>query len=304
MDHRTLRRIVTLARVLSFTKAAHELGISQSVLSRSVQAFERQARVRLFDRDRSGVHLTPVGRAFADRAAALLREEDDLNRMLERASGGADGDIAIGMAPLSVSACLPAVLGGQPARALQKQVYLAIRPPRDLLRLLINEEIEILICAEGALPQEAPITGSFLGLFPLSLLVRAGHPLLAEGAISMDQIYPVYSGARFDESAAFPPYFRKYLRGAPQFVIEDYETLADLTKRSDGIWISSKFAAADAVADGRLIEIQPPAGESLGHVRLMAYGLERRSISPAAHQIKQKLRTRLHALWQRIEPDM
>src|SRR5689334_6832497 len=110
MDLRSLRHVAVLARQLSFTKAAQELGISQSALSRSIQATEQRVKLRLFDRDRGGVHLTAVGREVAERAAALLREADDLDRLLDRAAGGAEGEASFGMAPLPAAALLPAVL--------------------------------------------------------------------------------------------------------------------------------------------------------------------------------------------------
>jgi DNA-binding transcriptional LysR family regulator len=94
MDLRSLRHVVVLGRLLSYTKAAEELGMSQPALSRSIQMVEQRAKVRLFDRDRGGVHLTAIGRLFVDRAAAVLREVDDLDRVLSRAASGAEGNVA------------------------------------------------------------------------------------------------------------------------------------------------------------------------------------------------------------------
>src|SRR4051794_21255085 len=99
MDLRSLKHAVVLGRLLSYTKAAEELAMSQPALSRSIQVLEQRAKVQLFDRDRGGVHLTTAGREFVDRAAAILREVDDLNSALARAAGGAEGNIAYGMAP-------------------------------------------------------------------------------------------------------------------------------------------------------------------------------------------------------------
>ena len=42
MDLRILRHVVVLARQLSYTKAAEELGLSQSALSRSIQSIEQR----------------------------------------------------------------------------------------------------------------------------------------------------------------------------------------------------------------------------------------------------------------------
>jgi hypothetical protein len=51
MELRAVRRAVTLARMLSYPKAARELNVTQSGLARSIQQFEDRAGVWLFDRD-------------------------------------------------------------------------------------------------------------------------------------------------------------------------------------------------------------------------------------------------------------
>jgi DNA-binding transcriptional LysR family regulator len=52
MDLRRLRHVVILSKLQSYTRAAQELCITQSALSRSIQAIEKHAKVKLFDRDR------------------------------------------------------------------------------------------------------------------------------------------------------------------------------------------------------------------------------------------------------------
>src|SRR5262249_54426876 len=110
MEIRSLRHVAALARLRSFTKAADELGLTQPTLSRSIQGIERAAKVRLFDRDRGGARLTPVGRFFAERAVSLLRDADDLERLMERVAGGSEGEVAFGMAPLLATSFGSAVL--------------------------------------------------------------------------------------------------------------------------------------------------------------------------------------------------
>lgn len=300
MDSRLLRRVVTLARVLSYTKAAEQLGISQSVLTRSIQDVERRAKVRLFDRDRAGVHLTPVGRAFVERAAAVLRDSDELERMLERVAGGTEGRVSFGMEQLHAAALAPGVLAEGLTADLSLEVFVAIRRAGALLPLLINEEIEFFICSEGALPGDAPVKGALLGHFPLSMLVRRGHPLLTGEEGVEDRTFPVVANNYFPRSAAFPQFFWRYLKGPAQVVVEDSESLSLLTESSDAIWLSSTFAAAGAIAQGRLVELQPPEGESKGRLRTMFYSLDRRSTSPAALRLQNQLRARLQLLWARI----
>lgn len=292
MDLRSLRHVVVLARRLSYTKAAEELGLSQSALSRSIQAVEARAKVRLFDRDRGGVHLTGVGRTVVDRAAALLREADDLERTLSRAARGAEGEVAFGMAPLPAAALLPATLAEALAVRPQLVSQAAVRNAEALLALLLAEKIEFFVCAEGQVPEAAPVKAAALGAFPSSLIVRPGHPLLAPDAEREIADYPLVVSGQLGEHHAAAVRFI----GASQVVLEDYGALARLTERSDAIWLSSTFAVADEIRAGRLVELPAPRDQAGLAFRMMMYSLDRRSLSPAALWLKDQFRARIRDL--------
>ncbi len=62
------------ARHQSFTRAASELNLTQSAISRQIQALENQLEVRLFERQGKSIQLTDVGSMYAhDIASALAR---------------------------------------------------------------------------------------------------------------------------------------------------------------------------------------------------------------------------------------
>lgn len=79
--HKTLRRLPSLdflkgfeaaGRLLSFTRAAEQLFLTQSALSRQVQALEEALGVALFVRKHRALALTPAGAAFHREVVALL----------------------------------------------------------------------------------------------------------------------------------------------------------------------------------------------------------------------------------------
>src|SRR5215470_2581795 len=191
MDLRSLRHVVVLSKTLSYTKAAQELCLTQSALTRSIQAVERRCSARLFDRDRGGVHLTTVGRAFVERAAALLREADDLERALRRSTNADVGEVSFGMGPLAAQALLPAVLPKTFASKPELRTHVMVRNVDTLLSALIREDIEFLICPEDPVPTSAPVKSVFLGWFPMSLLVRIKHPVFESTDNATQHRYPL-----------------------------------------------------------------------------------------------------------------
>src|SRR3954462_10450852 len=67
-----LRTFLTAAQTLSFTQAAHRLGLRQSTVSQHVRRLEEAAGCRLFLRDPHGVELTEDGEAMLGFARPIL----------------------------------------------------------------------------------------------------------------------------------------------------------------------------------------------------------------------------------------
>ena len=84
-----LQAFSAAARYESFTEAAADLGLTQGAISRQVRALERQLGAQLFNRVRKSVHLTAVGRRYAeevDKALQTVRLAS-LDAMTQRAGG-------------------------------------------------------------------------------------------------------------------------------------------------------------------------------------------------------------------------
>ena len=64
------------ARHLSFTRAAEELGLTQSAVSRQVAQLEAHVGIGLFERVRRRVVLTETGRAYAARIRSMLDQAE------------------------------------------------------------------------------------------------------------------------------------------------------------------------------------------------------------------------------------
>jgi DNA-binding transcriptional LysR family regulator len=79
------------ARHESYTRAAQELSLTQSAVSRQILALEEGLGVQLFRRTRHGVVLTPAGTRYGRQVARWLQglERDTLEVMAHQGRGGA-----------------------------------------------------------------------------------------------------------------------------------------------------------------------------------------------------------------------
>ncbi|WP_197381099.1 LysR family transcriptional regulator [Mycolicibacterium mengxianglii] len=80
MELRHLRYFVTVAEELNFGRAAERLHIAGPSLSQQIKVLERDLKVRLLDRDRRAVSLTPAGAALLPHIRALVDQADEMRR--------------------------------------------------------------------------------------------------------------------------------------------------------------------------------------------------------------------------------
>lgn len=106
LDLRLLRYFVTVARTGSIARAADELHLSQSPLSRQIIQFEDSLGFQLFERVNKRLVLSREGRTFLDRATAILASAGSLEAFARDIAAGARGQLRIGYVQGAVTADL------------------------------------------------------------------------------------------------------------------------------------------------------------------------------------------------------
>jgi LysR family hydrogen peroxide-inducible transcriptional activator len=94
-----MQYVVAVAEELSFRKAAERCGVSQPSLSAQVAEAEKMLDVRLFDRDKRRVIVTPAGDMVVRRAKEILLSTWDLEEMTRREKNPLKGLLRVGVIP-------------------------------------------------------------------------------------------------------------------------------------------------------------------------------------------------------------
>ncbi|MEI4473373.1 LysR substrate-binding domain-containing protein [Frigidibacter sp. MR17.24] len=208
-DASALQAFAAAARHLSFTRAAVELGRTQSAVSRQIRDLEDQLGLRLFDRIRQRVVLSDAGRRMLPEAEALL---DAAERMTLRAIGGRDiaGALVVAVLPGFGARWLVPRLPGFLARHPGVRVTLHTRAaPFDMEAEGVDLAIHhgqpawpagvcSYLCRDEIVPvAAAPAALSAVALLHLEARPRLWPDWLAAGGIAREG----WAGHRFDDQA-------------------------------------------------------------------------------------------------------
>ena len=93
------RAFVAIAELGSLTRAALVLDRAQPVLSRQMNALERECDARLFVRTGRGVELSELGKQLFPEIKALLANAGELEREIRGKSRGPSGVVTLGLLP-------------------------------------------------------------------------------------------------------------------------------------------------------------------------------------------------------------
>lgn len=183
MELSSLSWFRTVARLEHMTRAAEELAITQSALSRAIRRLEGELGVPLFDRRGRGIRLNQYGAAFLARVERALRELDAATAEIRDLAGLDRGAVSLAAGALH---WLPGVL--RPFRTAHPGVRFRVlqRSLTELHRLLETGEVDF--CFIPAAVASPVVRWSYLGSSPISLLVPSSHRLAGGVRVALREL--------------------------------------------------------------------------------------------------------------------
>ncbi len=190
MADRRLQVFHTVARLLSFTKAAESLHMTQPAVTFQVRQLEEYFNTRLFDRTHNRISLTEAGQrvyGYADRIFALYAEMENSVRDL---TGEVSGVLLLGASTTIAEYMLPALLGDFKARYPEVSIRLQVANTDGIVSMVENNVIDLGVV-------EAPVTNKNLvvetcRMDRMVLIVPPGHELAGKKSVPINELtnYP------------------------------------------------------------------------------------------------------------------
>ena len=175
LDLDLLRSFLAVVRLGSFTKAAAEVHLTQSAVSRQMRDLERLLDATLFERFGRGVHLTAAGEALVGRAERILLEARDVLQTMEEIKAGVAGELRIGATITAANYVLPDLLAAYRRRHPRVRLVMTPGPSPKLVSQVHRNEVDVAVI--GHVPADRELTAWHLIDDEIVLFATPSHPL-------------------------------------------------------------------------------------------------------------------------------
>lgn len=271
---RRIRHVITLAKRGSYARAAIDLNMSQSALSRSIQSIEADLGFAIFTRAHKGTLVTAPGAIFVREASAFLAAADNMEYALRGLDSRALETIAFGIGPLPASVILPHLFIDELTNEPSLRIDGYIQQGAMLLDLLDRRKIAFAVFAKEAVEDRPDLHVEPFFQLPVTVRARTGHPLLTRRGVTEADLraYPTIGGT-ISPMARRAVILSEAFAYNPLIACDNYHLLADMVRATDAVCIfAARFkadglcvidCAEDAAPQQISIVLARPRGESL-----------------------------------------
>ncbi|ABQ71664.1 transcriptional regulator, LysR family (plasmid) [Rhizorhabdus wittichii RW1] len=269
-SERRLRAFMEVVEARSIGRAAIAMNMSQSALSRLIQALEEMHGIDLFQRLPTGVVLTPAGEALVPHARLLLFEMRQASDSLQAIRGLKRGVARVG----AVAAITRSILPGAVRRMLDETPGLLVQVTDSLddrlASALTGNQIDLMISGKVELQGEIHLVGECQFDDTYSIICANDHALAKASTVSIADVLSL-------------PWVMPPLGATPRVLFEDIVRRLGMEMPAVDIESSSPNAIASfVIGTGRLGWMPTPlftnelSAGSVHRIRIAEFELARR----------------------------
>lgn len=187
MELRQLQYFLKVAQKEHVTRAAEELHVAQSAVSRQIHLLEEELGVDLFLQKGRNLYLTPVGQLFCKRVESILK---DLDRSVAEVHEFLDperGEIRIGFPHSLGTHLIPAIVSEFRKHYPHVKFRFKQGTYPSLIKDVLSGEVDLAFtspCPES----DEQLVGDVVMTEELFAILPRNHPLAQEQVISLEQL--------------------------------------------------------------------------------------------------------------------
>lgn len=175
MSDRRLKVFHTVAGVLSFTRAAELLHMTQPAVTHQIRQLEDEFNARLFDRTNNRISLTVAGERVLEYATRILSLYDDMQESIKMLTGDRTGLVTIGASTTIAEYLLPELLGDFRRCFPEVQIRLRVANTDAVVAMVADNSIDLGV-VEGEVDNQL-LKVEHCQQDELQVIFPPGHPL-------------------------------------------------------------------------------------------------------------------------------
>lgn len=235
----------------SFTRAAREAGLSQSALTRQMQALEEKLGIDLIHRTTRTVEPTEAGQFLAAEATRLTGSVTATLEGLQAAFATSCPLVRVGVSRSMAMAHMPGLFHANQQRHPEVSCSVSYRSSKEILTALEASEIDIgVLCPPAPLPGTVEITHKFKDTFVL--IASAGLPGLAAASKRTDRMIAWLKQQPWlliEESSNTGKAMRRWLKRqgvsvTPTMELDSFDLIINLVSSGMGVTLVPQRALA------------------------------------------------------------
>jgi len=182
---RQLQVFETVARLLSYTRAAAELHLTQPAVSMQVRQLEEEVGLPLFEKLGKQISLTEAGHELFHYSRTIDRSLQEMEEVVESLKGVSRGRLSIAVAS-TVNYFAPRLLAAFHQRYPGIGLQLDVTNRERLIHQLRENAVDMVLM--GQPPQAVEVESEAFMDNPLVVIAPPEHPLAREQAISVQRL--------------------------------------------------------------------------------------------------------------------
>ena len=208
MELRQVRYFVAVAEALSFTRGAEKLHLAQPSLTRQIKDLEEEIGVRLLDRTKRQVKLTPEGQSFLVDAKRVLELSEEIVESVRHFSHDELAPLNIGYVANLFYDLLPITLASFQRSFPTVPINLFDMTCGDQFRALKDGKIDLGFVGLHEPIEERGLQFRPIGSYETVAAVAKNNPLARKSVINLKELKPLFF---IGMSEASYPGYRRWL---------------------------------------------------------------------------------------------
>lgn len=186
MSDRRLQVFHTVARVLSFTKAAEILNMTQPAVTFQVRQLEEDFNTRLFDRSHNRISLTKAGELVLGYADQIIEHYREMHESVKEMTGDNTGLITIGASTTIAEYMLPGLLGDFQTRFPEVLIRLRVANSDAIVSMVEDNTIDLGV-VEGTVNNQLLLV-ECCQIDHMVAIVAPGHKLAGRNSVQASDL--------------------------------------------------------------------------------------------------------------------